>query len=230
MRFVLICLCSFICFTEVNAQCKTFYIGRNGDTLNCVDTKNRKQGKWIIKKEALRGNPGYTEEGKYKDDMKEGEWRMYGEMGDLLAVENYRWGNKDGISKYYTIAGLEHEESWKAINPENPYDTVDVIDVIDDRNVKQVLIKREPIAYENGTWTYYNPSNGSIIRVLKFNMGVPVIENVDNIKNNGKNASDSSAAAKSDKNKPKPKEVLEFEKKYSNKKKKMLLREGRTGY
>ena len=118
--------------TAVSAQkWKSYRLTSNNDTINCIDYNDLKQGKWSVKVDGLRGEPGYEEEGIYKDGKKEGVWRAYTQMGDLYAVERYRWGNKDGRSEYYTLAGLVREESWKAVNPENPYDTVDVYDPYD---------------------------------------------------------------------------------------------------
>ena len=62
MRFIIILLL-FVSF-NVNAQCKEYIIGVNGDTLNCVDMNNKKQGRWVIKVDNLRGERGYEEEGK----------------------------------------------------------------------------------------------------------------------------------------------------------------------
>ena len=50
----------FVSF-NVNAQCKEYIIGVNGDTLNCVDMNNKKQGRWVIKVDNLRGERGYEE-------------------------------------------------------------------------------------------------------------------------------------------------------------------------
>ncbi|QGW28169.1 hypothetical protein [Phnomibacter ginsenosidimutans] len=92
------------------AQCKTFKLSDRGDTLNCVDTRNRKQGPWLVQVPEMRGNPGYEEEGSYVDDKKEGIWRRYTMEGDLVAVEAYHWGMLHGKSSYYSVLGLEREE------------------------------------------------------------------------------------------------------------------------
>ena len=104
----------------------------------------------------LRGEPGYDEEGVYNDGKKEGVWRMYTLMGDLFAIEKYRWGHKDGVSQYFNIAGITREESWKAVNPANPYDTVDVPDVYDGGKVYRKVVKIEGSTVKHGSWKYYN--------------------------------------------------------------------------
>src|SRR3954452_3664142 len=113
------------------AQCKTYIIGVKGDTLNCTDYAGMKQGKWVVKTPALRGEPGYDEEGVFKNDKKEGFWRRYSDQGDILAIEGYKYGYKDGVSQYFSLQGIIREESWRAINPAHPYDTIRVYDLKD---------------------------------------------------------------------------------------------------
>src|SRR5437870_1695959 len=84
------------------AQYKTYSISAKGDTINAIDKKDLKQGKWVIRVEEVRGEPGYEEEGIFKDNNKEGVWRQYNLTGDLIGVENYKLGGKDGIQQYYT--------------------------------------------------------------------------------------------------------------------------------
>ena len=82
----------FIVFTATafaaQAQCKTYFIGVNRDTLNCVDHNGLKQGKWIIEHPQIRITPASTEEGEFRNNEREGLWRRFNKMGDLLAEEN----------------------------------------------------------------------------------------------------------------------------------------------
>src|SRR5579871_2541593 len=116
----------FILFLVISvngySQWKSYKIGVNGDTLNCVDKKDLKQGKWLNHVDELRGEPGYEEEGEFKDGRKEGMWRIYDLQGDLTGIENYRWGNKDGLCQYFNTTGaLLRDETWKALNPDKQY-------------------------------------------------------------------------------------------------------------
>ncbi len=86
-------------------QWESYQISVKGDTINCVDRNKMKQGKWVVRVEPLRGEPGYEEEGIFENDLKEGLWRKYNLTGDLLAVENYRWGFRDGKQTYFTPLG-----------------------------------------------------------------------------------------------------------------------------
>jgi hypothetical protein len=204
------------------SQWKSYRLINNGaDTINCVDQNDLRQGRWAIKNPGLRGEPGYDEEGVYRNGKKEGTWRVYTSMGDLLSIENYRWGNKDGKSQYFNISGIVREESWKAVNPANPFDTVDVYDPVDPTKIYRQVVKLEGSAVKHGLWKHYD--NGLIVKSENYFL--------DKIQDPFKQV----AAASGDSTggntvkapaKVKPKEVMDFEKKIGKKKVKVL--DGRT--
>src|ERR1044072_2438381 len=98
------CILVALLFLSVNtfSQLKDYKISVKGDTLNRIDMQGKKQGPWVNRFETIRGEPGYEEEGEYKNDRKEGVWRLYSLKGDLVGIENYRWGFQDGICQYFT--------------------------------------------------------------------------------------------------------------------------------
>lgn len=225
MRFILFLFC--LVPLSVFSQCKTYSISVKKDTINCTDFNNQKQGKWVIHVEPLRGEQGYEMEGAYIDDKKEGPWRTYSLMGDLLALENYRWGYKNGKSYYYNLFGIVREESWKSIDPKNPYDTIDVPDLNTDK-VYRRIIKTDAYTVKNGTWKYYDPQTGLIQRTEEYQFDRlvdpftgKVLEN--QVKPPYSMMEKDTAAAK-----VKPPEVVEYEKKNANKKK-IRVRDGVTG-
>jgi hypothetical protein len=63
--------------------------------------KGQKQGPWVVHIDDLRGERGYEEEGIFWNDKKEGTWRRFSLEGDLIAIENYRYGYKDGKNTYF---------------------------------------------------------------------------------------------------------------------------------
>ena len=229
MRFIF----GFILLISINAfaQCKSYIISVKGDTLNCVDMKGLKQGRWVIKVESVRGEPGYEEEGVFIDDRKDGPWRRYTSVGDLISIENYRWGSKDGKNVYFNNMGnLLREERWRAVDPKNPYDTVDVYDVNDPSKVVGTqIVKLEGSSVRHGVWTYYDPNAGTIIKTENWWLDKPANQagngSVDDLAPIDPSGQKSTA---SEKTLPKPKEVIEFEKKNSGKKK-IKVRDGRTG-
>ena len=90
----------YVAVLNVNAQYKSFKISVKGDTINKIDKKNLKQGKFVLRREELRGEPGFEEEGIFKNDTKEGVWRRYNLQGDPIGFETYLRGVKDGFKQY----------------------------------------------------------------------------------------------------------------------------------
>jgi hypothetical protein len=217
MRLLLLLLLVSFSFQGM-AQCKTFRISSKGDTLNCTDQDGSKRGKWIIHVDPIRGNPGYDEEGEFFEDRKDGIWRRYNAMGDLVAIQNYKWGNLNGISQYYTVAGLEREESWLAMNPNKAYDTLDVEDVNNENQYIKVVVKNDGKSMKHGTWKWYRPGGMSIVRSEVYSL--------NKLQEPGGDAG--TVAKKPEPKKEKPKEVEQYEKKNS-KKKTTKEREGKTG-
>lgn len=217
------------------SQCKQFIIGVKGDTLNCVDRNDKKQGRWVVRVESLRGERGYEEEGVFLNGKKEGVWRRFSLEGDLIAVESYRWGNKNGKNVYLNNLGNPvREENWKAVNPDNPYDTVDVYDLHDPTKVvaKQV-VKLQGFSLKHGTWKYYDPFSGTIEKTeewyldkLKPKFAEDDLAPIDVSDPDNPVASKEGEGAKKV---TKPAAVLEYEKKNSGKKK-IRVRDGATGY
>jgi antitoxin component YwqK of YwqJK toxin-antitoxin module len=221
MRWIL--ALAFFFSINGNGQLKSYIIGVKGDTLNRVDAGGKKQGKWVVRYDELRGEPGFEEEGMYDNDRKEGPWRKYTLSGDLFGVENYRWGFKDGISRYFNINGdLLREESWRAFNPDKLYDTIDVEDVNNPDHFNKVVIKNEGSSLKHGTWRYYDPSTGFINKTEFYLYG-----KLEEGKNAAVKKTAVDSAATANKARAKPKEVMDFEKKNSGKKK-VRVRDGKT--
>ena len=205
--------------SQAHSQAGSFIIGVKGDTLNKTDAKNQKQGKWVNRVEELRGEPGYEEEGEYKNNRKEGPWRLYSLEGDLTGLEFYRWGNKDGVCQYFNTSGaLVREESWRALNPDKLYDTLEIEDIDHLNEYKTVVVKNEGVAIRHGSWKFYNPSTGMIYKTQLYTMGKLETPKADPIADSAKTAS---------KTLVKPKEVQDFEKKNAGKKK-VKYRDGQT--
>lgn len=217
MRNFFIILLSFVCHS---AFCQGSYIiGVKGDTLNRVDSKGLKQGKWVNHVDELRGEPGYEEEGVYKNNKKEGPWRIYNLEGDLKGLEYYKWGNKDGVCQYFNTAGaLVREESWRAMNPDKLYDTLVVEDVDHLNEYRTVIVKNEGVAIKHGVWKFYDPSTGMITRTETYTLGKREFPQASPAQDSVKLAAQQMV---------KPKEVQDYEKKNAGKKK-IRVRDGAT--
>ena len=205
------------------AQYKEYKISPKGDTLNAIDKKGLKQGKWVISTPELRGEPGYEEEGEYKDDKKTGLWRRFNTTGDILAIENYRFGGKDGSQEYFSFLGsLERQEEWHGYNPDAPYDTIPVYGTGSNEILSYKIVKAEQYSVPHGEWKYYDAS-GRLTKFEKYERGRLLKDDGDNT---------ASVATKTveeaPKEKQKTKEILEYEKKYSKNKRKKMERDGKT--
>lgn len=210
----------FVFFTSGMAQRKSFKLTEKGDTINIVDAAGLKQGKWVIRVEEMRGESGYEEEGIYKNDKREGVWRQYNLVGDLIGVENYFKGGKDGIQQYYTYLGnLYREESWRAFNPDAPYDTIPIYGSGNGEIIEYKIVKAELYSVKHGEWKFFDPESGRLTKSEKYDRG--------HLQKPGA-APATVVKEKSPYKKPdKTPEMLEWEKK--NKGKKNVIRDGRTG-
>jgi hypothetical protein len=209
-----------ICFADKGfGQNKTSEISAKGETINVTDKNNLKQGKWVTRVSELRGEPGYEDEGIFKNGKKDGVWRRYNLNGDLIGMENYRFGGKDGKQQYFTMMGdLIKEESWHAYNPDVPYDTIPIYGTGSNEILKYKIVKTEQYSVKHGTWKFYEPGSGRLIKSETYDRGFLQQDP----------AANDLAVSDTTRKKVKPAEVLEFEKKNSGKKK-VKLRQGQTG-
>ena len=209
----------FLFLMNGSAQYKSYKLAENGDTLNAIDKSGLKQGKWVIHMDELRGEPGYEEEGIFKDDKREGVWRRYSLSGDIIAVEFYKLGGKHGIQQYYTYLGdLIREESWKGYDPDAPYDTTAVYGDGNNEIISYKITKAEQYSVKHGEWKYYEAGSGRLVKVEKYDRGL--------LETPGGAVAKTVTPVDRSKKPDKTPEMLEWEKK--NKGKKKALRDGRT--
>lgn len=123
---------------------------------NRTDDKKRKQGPWVEQVESIRGEPGYSWEGVYKNNKKEGIWRKYTVNGDLLAEETFRNGALDGICKYFYPDGkISATGMMLAIDIEGQKDTVIVIDPVTNEETFTEIV-RKGNSVRHGEWRIYD--------------------------------------------------------------------------
>jgi hypothetical protein len=219
-QLFLLIIIQFLFLMNGVAQYKSYKLNDKRDTINAIDKKKLKQGKWVIHIDELRGEPGYEEEGIFKNDKKEGIWRMYNLTGDIIGVENYKLGGKDGIQQYYTYLGdLFREESWRGYDPEAPYDTIAVYGTGSNEIVDYKIVKAEQYSVRHGEWRYYEPGTGRLVKSEKYDRGL--------LEKTSAKAVTAAAVETKPKKVEKTPEMLEWEKK--NKGKKRVIRDGRTG-
>ena len=218
-QLLLLIIIQFLFFMNGMAQYKTYKLNADGDTLNAIDKNEMKQGKWVVHVEPLRGEPGFEEEGIFKNDKKEGVWRKYSLQGDIIAVEAYKLGGKDGVQQYYTYLGdLIREESWRGYDPDAPYDTIAVYGEGNNEIIDYKIVKAEQYSVKHGEWKYYEAGTGRLVKVEKYERG--------HLETPTDNAKTVKVAPEKKKEVEKTPQMIEWEKK--NKGKKKVVRDGRT--
>jgi hypothetical protein len=226
MKRITLPLLALFLYSGLAAQhWKSYQISVNGDTINAVDKAGLKQGKWVLHTDPIRGEAGYEEEGEFIDDLKEGPWRRYNLSGDILAIENYKWGFRDGKQQYFSMLGdLLREEGWIAMNPKNPYDTIEVPDLNNPMIMTTKIIKHEVSELRHGSWKIYDPSSGAILKTEIWFYG----EKDRSALGTAGNAQTQPVSGDKGGSSAKPKAVEEWEKKNAGKKN-VKVRDGRTG-
>ncbi len=218
-QLLVLTIFQFLFLMNGQAQYKTYKLSAEGDTLNAIDKNDLKQGKWVLHIEPLRGEPGYEEEGLFKNNNKEGIWRKYSLVGDIIAVEFYKLGGKDGVQQYYTYLGdLIREESWRGYDPDAPYDTIAVYGEGNNEIIDFKIVKADQYSVKHGEWKYFEAGTGRLVKVERYDRG-----HLEKPNDNKKTAA---AATEKKKEVEKTPEMLEWEKK--NKGKKNVIRDGRT--
>ncbi len=134
------------------------------EKVNQRDAQNRKQGRWIEEVGELRGEPGYTWEGIYKNGRKEGVWKKTSSIGNLLAEETYKNNVLDGYCKYYFSNGkLSQEGAFLATEIEGQRDTIMIIDPVTNAETPTEIV-RQGNSVRNGVWKLYDEETGKMVK------------------------------------------------------------------
>ena len=123
---------------------------------NQVDAQKQKQGPWSEQMPEVKGEPGYTWEGSYVNNLKEGLWKKYAESGGIIAEETYKHGVLNGHSRYFYSNGMVSAEgSFVAVDIDGQKDTYRVIDPVTGEE-KMEEIARTANSVRNGVWKVYD--------------------------------------------------------------------------
>lgn len=138
--------------------------------LNHVDNKGNKQGTWLVKQEALRGEPAMTSVGTYKNNKKVGTWYQIDAEGRPISILKYKNNVLDGESKYFENGELVCIGQWRGLNPEVAFDTVWVYNPETDIET-QVTVPTEQGSLQHGIWKFYNPETGQLVKEELYQVG-----------------------------------------------------------
>lgn len=214
-------------------SCSMIFLFSFAQSQNMTDAEGRKQGFWHLNMPAKYGEPGYQESGIFQNNQKEGRWILMNTMGDTLGIEHYKHGLKDGHCIYFSLAGLIREESWAVLEPHHQYDTIKVYGQSEADGIKKKQVQNESISVKNGTWKYWDPEKVVLLKQEEYQMGQLISDDgtakSDTSLPPDPSAKTSTATPTKSKTVKKPKEVLQYEKDNSDKKK-IKVRTGATSY
>jgi len=131
--------------------------------LNQQDASGRKNGLWWETVAAVRGEPAYSAFGSYDHGLKIGPWYRINEVGDLDAIENYRFNVLNGEVKYFEQGRLVCVGHYRGLNPSQAYDTILVVHPVTGEE-KLVSVPTERGALRHGLWQYYDQATGRLTR------------------------------------------------------------------
>lgn len=141
---------------------------------NKVDAQQRKQGEWQEEIPEIRGEPGYTWEGNYVDNLKEGVWKKYSLSGAIIAEETYKRGHLHGYCRYFYSNGLVSAEgSFVGMGVNGEVDNYRIIDPITGEE-RFEEVKRDGSSQRNGMWKIYD-EEGKMTKEY-YRRGEPITE------------------------------------------------------
>src|SRR5690606_30255554 len=100
-------------------------------------------------------------------NRKIGPWYRFDGDARVTAIENFRRGVRDGEAKYFENGALVTSGSFRGLNPDQKFDTIWVPDPIKDIEIKRV-IPTERGSVRHGTWRYYDPRSGRLVREVEY--------------------------------------------------------------
>lgn len=153
----------------------SYEVLNSGDTVNRLDAKNNKVGKWLITKESKYGEEGFMEFGVYDKNNKVGTWKTYSLSGQIISIENFKAGRRDGEARYFDNGYLYCVGNFLALRAKYEYDTIMVEDPVTNVS-KPVRIKTDVGSVRHGFWTYYTPGSKKIERVVEYQIDEIVYE------------------------------------------------------
>lgn len=171
-----------LAFSVLQLLCFIVYSQGFTIKLNKKDDQKRKQGEWSEEVAATRGEDGYTWEGNYVDDRKEGLWKKYAPSGAIIAEETFKHNALNGPARYFYLNGLVSAEgNFVAKDVDDTVESYRVIDPITQEE-KFEDIKRPATSLRDGLWKVYDEEGNMVKEYYK--RGEPVsAEELDTITN-----------------------------------------------
>lgn len=136
---------------------------KSAKDVNKLDEHGKRNGIWLISKDARMGEEGFTEFGNYEHGLKMGKWYKIDSEGDLMSVEMFKNNVLDGEVKYYEKGQLTCIGHYRGLNPNVEYDSIVVVHpVTGEESLRRVESERGTTRH--GLWQFFNPQNGKLIK------------------------------------------------------------------
>ncbi len=136
---------------------------------NRLDAQGRKQGLWLLRSSASKGEPGFIELGQFQDGRRIGPWYKIDGEGELVSMLNYRFGVLDGEAQYYEQGRLVATGHYMGLNPKNETDTFLVEDPVTGEQVWR-YIATDRGTVRHGIWKFYDPLSGRLIEEQEYQL------------------------------------------------------------
>jgi hypothetical protein len=133
-----------------------------GDTINIVDCKNRKQGRWV--EQTIEGDFVEVPKrsvGEYINNKRVGNWYFYeGEV--LQSTAQYLDSKRDAEVNFYEEGVLACKGYYRNISTSQTFDTIAVYNPRTGMDT-MVAIRSATGLLKNGLWTFYDIGTGKVL-------------------------------------------------------------------
>ncbi len=133
------------------------------EAINRRDADGKAHGIWYSETKAIRGEPAQRSFGRYDHGMKMGMWYLSDEMGNITAIENYKYNVLDGEVKYFEKGRLTCIGHYRGLNPKVAIDTF-YVEHPETGLEYMVAVPTERGTVRHGLWRFYDELSGRLIR------------------------------------------------------------------
>lgn len=159
---------SWICLSIISSYAQDIvYIPQTKDSFNLYNEQAQKHGFWMYNTLENLDGFAYNEYGYYENDLRQGKWVKFDGIGRLISVENYNNDVLDGESAYFDKGLLTLKANFRGLNRKNQFDTILVVNPVDLEEF-DVIVPTDMGTTRHGTWKYYNPKTGQVIKIEEY--------------------------------------------------------------
>jgi len=133
------------------------------EKVNLYDEQGKKHGTWVTSTGPQKGEPAFSEFGRFEHGKKLGPWYKITREGELIAIEHFKNDLLDGEVKYYDRGKLYCSGHYHGLNPVQEFDTIVVIHPETYLESYRVVASDKGTV-KHGTWKYFDPATGHTLR------------------------------------------------------------------